>query len=214
MTKRLLVTTTALGLILGTAAFAQAPRGSSSTNTNPSAQTQTHTPSTAPSAQTAPSTSINSSAQTQTPATSTTTSQSSPSSSNSSPAAQTNSTSGPAQAQTNNPANAPAEAQTNDPAPANNQAQQAPNGGTNANNTAQTSSTNVNAPVTITDQQRTRISQSVARLNVQPLTNVTFHCPSAPSFRMMFGSKLCQPTLWKSCHSTVATASLWCAMKL
>jgi len=43
------------------------------------------------------------------------------------------------------------------------------------NNTAQTqSSTNVNASANINDQQRTRISQSVARLNVHALTNVDF----------------------------------------
>lgn len=218
MNKRLLITT-AVGLVLGTAAFAQAPSGTSSTST-PSAQSETKTspaPSTAtPSAQTAPSTSTGSTVQNQTPGTgtnstssqsapsSTTTSQSSPSNtSTSNPApsqAQTNSTTAPSQAQTNSPANinapsqaqtnppanapsqvqtnppanTPSQAQTNNPAPASNQAQQAPASRNNANTAAQTSNTNVNASVNINDQQRTRISQSVARLNVQPLTNVNF----------------------------------------
>ena len=41
-------------------------------------------------------------------------------------------------------------------------------------NTAQSSSTNVNASVQINDQQRTRVTQSISRLNVQPVTNVNF----------------------------------------
>jgi hypothetical protein len=40
--------------------------------------------------------------------------------------------------------------------------------------TAQSSQTNVNAQVNINDQQRTRISQSVAKLDVKPITNVNF----------------------------------------
>ena len=40
--------------------------------------------------------------------------------------------------------------------------------------TAQSSQTNVNAQVNINDQQRTRISQSIARLDVKPMTNVNF----------------------------------------
>ena len=40
-------------------------------------------------------------------------------------------------------------------------------------NTAQSPSTNVNASVNINDQQRTRVTQSISRLNVQPLTTLT-----------------------------------------
>lgn len=40
--------------------------------------------------------------------------------------------------------------------------------------TAQSSQTNVNAQVNINDQQRTRISQSIAKLNVKPITSVNF----------------------------------------
>jgi hypothetical protein len=71
-------------------------------------------------------------------------------------------------------------------APANNQAQQAPASGTantaaqqpaqpsTATNNTQSPSTNVNASVNINDQQRTRVAQSITRLNVQPLNNVNF----------------------------------------
>jgi len=41
-------------------------------------------------------------------------------------------------------------------------------------NTAQSPSTNVNAQVNLNDQQRTRVTESISRLNVQPLTNVNF----------------------------------------
>jgi len=40
--------------------------------------------------------------------------------------------------------------------------------------TAQSSQTNVNAQVNINDQQRTRVSQSIARLDVKPVTSVNF----------------------------------------
>jgi hypothetical protein len=40
--------------------------------------------------------------------------------------------------------------------------------------TAQSSQTNVNAQVNINDQQRTRISQSIAKLDVKPITSVNF----------------------------------------
>ncbi len=96
---------------------------------------------------------------------------------------------GPSQAQTTPPAQSatPSQAQTNKPSPANSQAEQAPSSGTgntnataqqpnqpNQQSTAQSSSTNVNASVHINDQQRTRVTQSIDHLNVQPLTNVNF----------------------------------------
>jgi hypothetical protein len=68
----------------------------------------------------------------------------------------------PSTAQTPAPATQPSTAQT--PAPA------------TRPSTAQTpsSNTNVSAQVNIAPQQQTRITQSIARLNVQPLTNVNF----------------------------------------
>ena len=68
------------------------------------------------------------------------------------------------------------------PAPSGNTAQQQP-GSTTAQqpgtaqqqpSTAQSSQTNVNAQVNINDQQRTRISQSIAKLDVKPVTSVNF----------------------------------------
>jgi hypothetical protein len=99
--------------------------------------------------------------------------------------------SNPSQAQSNPPTQsgsspAPSQAQTNNPPAANNQAQQnSGNANTNTNtaqqpapsnqsNTAQSHQTNVNASVNLNDQQRTRVSQSFARLNVQPVRNVNF----------------------------------------
>jgi cytoskeletal protein RodZ len=167
MKTRFLVSS-AVGLVFATAAFAQSPSGS--TATSPSTQA----PSTsAPATQKAPDT-----ANSQAPSTSMKTSP-------------TTSTS-PSQAQTTAPASPsgtsqPAQAQTNTPAPANNQAQQAPAGGganttaqqpaqssNPATNTAQSSSTNVNASININDQQRTRVTESIGRLNVQPVNNVNF----------------------------------------
>ena len=176
MKTRLLIST-AVGLVFATAAFAQSP---SSTTTAPTtSQTQTPTTS-APATQKAPDTT------TQTPSVSTTTA---PSASTTSPRAQTTTptsptgTSQPTQAQTNTAT--PATGQPQQP-PASSQAQQAPASG-NANTAAQQpasqpstatnsaqSSTNVNASVNINDPQRTRVAESITRLNVQPLTNVNF----------------------------------------
>jgi Protein of unknown function (DUF1236) len=176
MKTRFLIST-AVGLVFATAAFAQSP---SSTTTAPTtSQTQTPTTS-APATQKAPDTTI------QTPSVSTTTA---PSASTTSPRAQTTTptsptgTSQPTQAQTNTAT--PATGQPQQP-PASSQAQQAPASG-NANTAAQQpasqpstatnsaqSSTNVNASVNINDQQRTRVAESITRLNVQPLTNVNF----------------------------------------
>ena len=166
MKTRILIGT-ALGLVFATAAFAQSPSGS--TTTSPTTQTQT--PSTSAPTQKAPDTST-----TQPPPASASTA--------TAPAP----SSGPSQAQTTAPApggtSAPAQAQTTTPAPANNQAQQAPaSSNTTAqpaqpsnppSNTAQSSSTNVNASININDQQRTRVTESITRLNVQPITNVNF----------------------------------------
>lgn len=175
MKTRFLIST-AVGLVFATAAFAQSP---SSTTAPTTSQAQTPTTS-APATQKAPDTT------TQTPSVSTTTA---PSASTTSPRAQTTTptsptgTSQPTQAQTNTAT--PATGQPQQP-PASSQAQQAPASG-NANTAAQQpasqpstatnsaqSSTNVNASVNINDQQRTRVAESITRLNVQPLTNVNF----------------------------------------
>jgi hypothetical protein len=171
---------TAVGLVFATAAFAQSP---SSITTSPTTQ-QTQTPTTSsPTTQKAPDTT--------TPSASAPSASTSPSTSTSSPQAQTtapaspsgSSTSQSSQAQTNTQPPATGQAQQ---APTSNQAQQAPASGTantaaqqpaqpsTATNNTQSPSTNVNASVNINDQQRTRVAQSITRLNVQPLNNVNF----------------------------------------
>ena len=201
-----LLLTTAVGVVIATAAFAQSPKESTTSPT-----TQTQTPSTP---QKAPNTSTS-----QTPSSNTTSN--SPSQAQTTPSTSSQPAGTPA----------PAQAQTSAPPPTNNQAQQTPATGSPSNqaqqapsnstttaqqpapnttaqqpsqnttaqqpaqntqqpsqntaqqpaqstnppsNTAQSSSTNVNASVNINDQQRTRVTQSIARLNVQPVTNVNF----------------------------------------
>ncbi len=142
----------------------------SPSSTSPSTSAQTH-----PSSSTGQTTNSGTTNTTQAPASSGSPSQaqSNPPSSSTSPSSN--------QAQTNSPSN---NEQTATPsAPANNQAQSPT--GNNTTNTAQqpsgqqnaadrSSNTNVNASVTINDQQRTRISASISHLNVQPLTSVNF----------------------------------------
>jgi hypothetical protein len=201
MKERLLITT-AIGLMLGTGAFAQSPSDKSKTNPPPAAQSQTNsnssTPSassstssqsSAPSAQNAPSTSSDK--------TSTTTSQSSPNTGANSSQTQSNQASppstAPSQAQSTQQPNSPSQAQTNTAPPTNNQTQASPTGGnanTNAgtqpstntaaqpsntqSNTAQSGSSNVSVSASLNDSQRTRVSESIARLNVAPINNVNF----------------------------------------
>jgi len=177
--KTRLLLTTAVGLVFATAAFAQSPRDA-----------QTQTPSTAaPATQKAPDATTR-----QTP---------SNSSSTTAPAStgRSHAQTAPSNPSQQSGTSAPAQAQTNTPSPSSNQAQQAPASGNPTNtaqqpaqpanpptntaqqpaqpanppaNTAQSSSTNVNASVHINDQQRTRVTQSISRLNVQPVTNVNF----------------------------------------
>src|SRR6267143_3500020 len=186
MYKQFLLST-AVGLILGTAAFAQSPSGSTSSPTSAQTQTNSSTNSTnAPSTQRAPS----ADSSTRSEPSNSAANQSGPSSPGSPSQAQaTPPATGPSQAQTTPPAQSatPSHVQTNKPTPANSQAEQAPSSGTgntnstaqqpnqpNQQSTAQSSSTNVNASVHINDQQRTRVTQSIDHLNVQPLTNVNF----------------------------------------
>ncbi|CAN7759091.1 DUF1236 domain-containing protein [Bradyrhizobium sp. LjRoot220] len=192
--KTCFLLTTAVGVVFATAAFAQSPKDSTTSPT-----TQTQTPSTpqkapdtstsqAPSPNTAPAASGSPSQAQTTPSTS----------------SQPGGTSAPAQAQTNTPAPSSNQAQqTPATGGASNQAQQAPasppataqqpsqsttgqqpSQSTTAqqpaqstsppSGTAQSSSTSMNAGVNINDQQRTRVTESISRLNVQPVTNVNF----------------------------------------
>jgi hypothetical protein len=228
MKERLLITT-AIGLMLGTAAFAQSPSEQPKNNPPPSAQNQNNSNSSAPAASssTASSPSSTPSAQnTQStpsgaPKSATTTSQSAPNTTgNSDPSrsqAQSNQASQPSQGRTDNnagtapsqaqsaqPSNSPTQAQTNTAPPANNQSQASPTG-TNANtntgaqpstntaaqpsnnqtntaaqpsnnqtNTAQSPSSNIRVSANLNESQRTRVTESIARLNVAPLNNVNF----------------------------------------
>jgi Protein of unknown function (DUF1236) len=206
MRERLLITT-AIGLMLGTGAFAQSPNDPPKTNPPPAAQSQTiptssapaasssttSTPSSAPAAQNAQSTTSG------TPKPATTTSQSAPNTTNQgSPPSQAqsgnNAATAPSQAQSAQPSNSPAQAQTNTAPAANNQSQASPTG-TNPNtnnastqpstntaaqpsnsqtNTAQSSSTNVSVSASLNEPQRTRVVESISRLNVAPINNVNF----------------------------------------
>jgi len=188
--KTRLLLTTAVGLVFATAAFAQSPKDA-----------QTQTPSTtAPASQKAPDTSsrqtpANSSSTTAPSSTGGSQAQTTPSTS------QPGGTSAPAQAQTSAPPasnnqaqQAPASgsptmaqqpAQSGNPPtntaqqpaqsanPPTNTAQQPAQPANSPTNTAQSSS-NANASVQINDQQRTRVTQAISRLNVQPVTNVNF----------------------------------------
>ncbi|MBN8992975.1 MAG: DUF1236 domain-containing protein [Rhizobiales bacterium] len=193
--KTRLLLTTAVGLVFATAALAQAPKDST---TSPTTQTQT------PAAQQkAPETTTNQApaSNATAPAASSGQSQAQTTPSASS---QPSGSSAPAQAQTSAPPPSTNQAQQAPAAgTSGNQAQQAPaSSSTTAqqasqnttaqqpsqsttaqqpaqstnppSNTAQSSSTNVNASININDQQRTRVTQSIARLNVQPLTSVNF----------------------------------------
>jgi hypothetical protein len=183
MKERLLITT-ALGLMLGTAAFAQSPSEQPKNNPPPAAQNQTNSNSSAPAA----------SSSTSSPSsTSSTQSQSTPSGTGSTTTSQSgnNAAPAPSQAQSAQPSNSPAQAQSNTAPPANtNQTQSSPTGTNNAGtqpssntaaqpsnnqtNTAQSSSSNIRVSASLNETQRTRVSESIARLNVGPLNNVNF----------------------------------------
>jgi hypothetical protein len=183
MKERLLITT-AIGLMLGTAAFAQSPSEQPKNNTPPAAQNQTNSNSSAPAA----------SSSTSSPSSkSSTQSQSTPSGTGSTTTSQSgnNAAPAPSQAQSAQPSNSPAQAQSNTAPPANtNQTQSSPTGINNAGtqpstntaaqpsnnqtNTAQSSSSNVRVSASLNETQRTRVSESIGRLNVAPLNNVNF----------------------------------------
>src|SRR6267378_2202303 len=194
MKERLLITT-AIGLMLSTAAFAQSPSEQPKNNPPPAAQNQTNSNSSAPAA------SSSTSSPSSTPSTQ---SQSTPSGTGSTTTSQSgnNAAPAPSQAQSAQPSNSPAQAQSNTAPPANtNQTQSSPTGtnnagtqpstntaaqpsnnqtntaaqpSTNQTNTAQSSSSNVRVSASLNETQRTRVSESIARLNVAPLNNVNF----------------------------------------
>jgi hypothetical protein len=236
--KERLLTTTAIGLMLGTAAFAQSPNEQPKNNPPPTAQNQTNSNSAAPQSTTSSPSSTPSAQNIQStpsgaPKSATTTSQSAPNttgnndssrsqaqSNQASPPSQgrtdNNAGTAPSQAQSAQPSNAPTQAQTNTAPPANsNQTQSSPTGtNTNTNagtqpstntaaqpstnqtntaaqpsnnqtntaaqpsntqtNTAQTGSSNVRVSASLNESQRTRVGESIARLNVAPLNNVNF----------------------------------------
>jgi hypothetical protein len=227
MKDRLLITT-AIGLMLGTTAFAQSPSEQPKNNPPPAAQNQTNTNSSAPAASsstTASPSSIPSAQNTQSapsgaPKSATTTSQSAPNTTGNNDSSrsqtQSNQVSSPSQGRTDNnagtapsqaqpaqPSNAPTQAQTNTAPPTRStQTQSSPNGantnaGTqpstntaaqpsnnqtntatqpsnNQTNAAQSSSSNVRVSASLNEGQRTRVSESIARLNVAPLNSVNF----------------------------------------
>lgn len=175
-----------------TAPSAQKAPDTTTTQSNSPSATQSAAPDNRTQAQTAPSTSSQPNGTTAPAQAQTSTSQPSTNQAQQqTPASGTNTAQQPSQPATNQAQQSPAN-NTNTTAqqpaqPSNsNQAQQAPAAG-NANtaaqqpaqsnpptNTAQSSSTNVHASVNINDQQRTRVTQSISRLNVQPVTNVNF----------------------------------------
>jgi hypothetical protein len=136
-----------------------APSSPTGSSTSQPAQAQTNNPAPATGQAQAPASgTANTAAQPSTPANNT---------------AQTPSTNNTAQnPSTSNTAQSPPTNNTNNTAqsPSTNNTAQTPSTG----NTAQSSSTNVNASVNINDRQRTRVAESITRLNVQPLNNVNF----------------------------------------
>jgi uncharacterized protein DUF1236 len=190
MKERLLITT-AIGLMLGTGAFAQSPSEQPRTNPPATAQSQTNSNSSAPPAQNAQSTP---SGATKSP---TTTSQSAPNASGNNDAARSQaqsnqaspSSKAPSQAQSTQPSNSSNQAQTNTAPPTNSRSQASPTGtnasdqpstntvaqpSNNQTNTAQSRSSNVSVSANLNNSQRTRVSESIARLNVAPVNNVNF----------------------------------------
>jgi hypothetical protein len=189
MKERLLITT-AIGLMLGTGAFAQSPSDPSKNNPPPAVQSQTNPNSSTPPASSTSSSSSTPSAQN---APSTSSDKSATRTSPSSPNTAGTSSTAPSQAQSPPQPNSPSQAQTNTAPPTNSQTQASPtrgNANTNAgtqpstntaaqpsntqSNTAQSSSSNASVSASLNDTQRTRISTSISKLNVAPINNVNF----------------------------------------
>jgi hypothetical protein len=153
-----------------------APQTSAQTSSpSPANSAQTSTPSQTNSAQTSSPPPTNS-AQAPAPSAGSQTTAAQPTTPNSGTAASQAPAANTASGQTQPAAPATAQSQpATPPATGTSQAQQAPNAA-GATNTAQqpSASDNINASVNINDQQRTRISQSIAHLNVKPISNVNF----------------------------------------
>jgi hypothetical protein len=178
--------TTAASVVLATTAFAQSPSGSSSSTTQPSAtqpsttspSTSTRQPSTSTTQQTPAATAPSGTSAQSAPPANTNATQNQPPATSGTAQTQPQSTS-PSTAQSP-PSTQPATNQAQTPAqsnqPATNRAQSPAPANQPATNNAQapSSSTNVTASANIGAQEQTRISQSIARLNVRPLTNVNF----------------------------------------
>ena len=202
MNKRLLLTTTA-AVAIATSALAQSAPSSSSSSPSATPQ-QNSTSVTSPSSTTTPSTTSSGAAQTAHPSVNSAQTQSPSVAGQSTAAGSTNTgaatstAQAPSQAHSTQPNTQPSQlsnqAQTNPSAsgqtqtanpstPSSNPAQ-SPSGSSPTNTAQQPSSqqttadrasnTSVNASVNINDQQRTRISQSISHLNVQPLSSVNF----------------------------------------
>jgi len=223
--ERLLITT-AIGLMLGTGAYAQSPSEQPKNSSPPAAQSQNNSNSSAPSASSSTPSSQSSTPSAQNTQSSpsassrsqTTTSQSTPaagSNDSSRSQARSHQDSSPSQTRQDNNAAAPSrtqsaqqpnssQAQTNTAPPANNRTQSSPsdtntntdvgtqpstntaaqpsNNQTNtaaqpSNNqtgTAQSGSSNVNISANLDDRQRTRVTESITKLNARPVENVNF----------------------------------------
>jgi len=196
-----LLATTALSLVLANAALAQSPSTGTKSEQTPPSQSNSTSPSTAsPSGATSPQQTTSQPQQSPSTGTSAQNTLSSPPSSGtansgsgtSNNAANSTDTSRPqgGAASSNTTGNQPATQQSANPPPAsNNQAQQPAASGTNqaqqaptapASNQAQGERSGTNsqaaarADVNLNKQQETRISTSVSRLNVRPLTSVNF----------------------------------------
>ena len=183
------------GLIVGTSAIAQSPNDQQKTNApaatqsqSPKAGSSTATPSTNQNAKPAEQSPTNSTADTQrpqaqsnqpaAPSQARTDGNSANTSSQPSQAQTSTSTSQPANNQSTStqpstsPANATNNATDNRAAqPSTNTAAQPSN---NQTNTAQSRASNVNVSANLTESQRTRVSQSIGRLNARPVTNANF----------------------------------------
>ena len=202
--KQSLLVTTAVAVLIGTGALAQSPNERPPAPSAAQSQHNANSPAAqapAPSSAGSAATSQNAQSAPANNRQDTTTGQSAPNpnasdaqrpqaQSGQSPSSRSdnNATTAPSQTQSAQPPASSSQAQTNTP-PATNQNQPATNSANNANpnntapanqpannqaNTTQQSSSNVSVSANLNDNQRTRISESITRLNAKPVTNVNF----------------------------------------
>src|SRR3954454_12966736 len=190
-----LLATTALGLVLANAAFAQSPSSNTKSEQTPQSQSNSAAPSnTSPSGAAQTQQSPSQPQQSSTPGASTQNTQATtPSSGPANSGSGTNATnsadtssrppsgtanSNQTQDRSNSPSNTTNQAQQAPGASGTNQAQQSPN--TPSSNQAQAQRTRANSQaaartdVNLNKQQETKISASISHLNVRPLTSVNF----------------------------------------